>query len=207
MAGSPAAAVGGSRSVGLGEPGFEQGEGVRIGDRVLFGSYASSRYALSRNGAIATAEASFSAAYGYDVRGEVFMNKSDFVALNAERAAAGEETYKNPRNFTGGSLKLLDARECARRPLNILLYELVDGAMRKRAVFNSQGQPVATIEVRRSGGTFEISAEIPDAVAWNVQLMNIPRLEHADGGTIEHSAAGVAIAAAPGSRHMRLRAG
>ncbi len=61
------------------------------------------------------------------VRGEVFMLKGDFGAMNAERAAAGEEIWKNPRNATGGSLKLLDARECARRPLQVLLYELVDG--------------------------------------------------------------------------------
>ena len=61
------------------------------------------------------------------VRGEVFMNKRDFAAMNAEREAAGEETWKNPRNAAGGSLKLLDPRECARRPLKVLLYELVDG--------------------------------------------------------------------------------
>ena len=61
------------------------------------------------------------------VRGEAYMNKADFVALNADREAAGEETYKNPRNFTGGSLKLLDTREVARRPIKVLLYELVAG--------------------------------------------------------------------------------
>ena len=61
------------------------------------------------------------------VRGEVYMNKADFAAINAERETAGEEIWKNARNFTGGSLKLLDPRECARRPLKILLYELVGG--------------------------------------------------------------------------------
>jgi DNA ligase (NAD+) len=61
------------------------------------------------------------------VRGEVFMLRRDFEAINAERALASEEPWKNPRNFTGGSLKLLDPRECARRPLQVLLYELVDG--------------------------------------------------------------------------------
>jgi DNA ligase (NAD+) len=61
------------------------------------------------------------------VRGEAFMFRRDFDAINADRVAAGEETWKNPRNFAGGSLKLLDPRECARRPLNVLLYELVDG--------------------------------------------------------------------------------
>jgi DNA ligase (NAD+) len=61
------------------------------------------------------------------VRGEVFMHKRDFAAINVEREAAGEETWKNPRNAAGGSLKLLDPRECARRPLKVLLYEIVDG--------------------------------------------------------------------------------
>jgi DNA ligase (NAD+) len=61
------------------------------------------------------------------VRGEVFMLRRDFDAVNADRAGAGEDLWKNPRNATGGSLKLLDARECARRPLHVLLYELVGG--------------------------------------------------------------------------------
>ncbi|MEA2695923.1 MAG: ligase [Myxococcales bacterium] len=61
------------------------------------------------------------------VRGEVFMDKADFAALNQERALAGEELWKNARNFTGGSLKLLDPRLCATRPLRVILYEVVGG--------------------------------------------------------------------------------
>jgi DNA ligase (NAD+) len=61
------------------------------------------------------------------VRGEVFMDKRDFAAMNQEREEAGEEIWKNARNATGGSLKLLDPRECARRPLKLLLYEVVGG--------------------------------------------------------------------------------
>ncbi|MES1157562.1 MAG: NAD-dependent DNA ligase LigA, partial [Haliangium ochraceum] len=61
------------------------------------------------------------------VRGEVFMFRRDFDAMNAQRVADEEEPWKNPRNATGGSLKLLDARECARRPLQVLLYEVMNG--------------------------------------------------------------------------------
>jgi len=61
------------------------------------------------------------------VRGEVYMDKRDFAAVNEEKEQAGEEVWKNARNATGGSLKLLDPRECARRPLKALLYELVGG--------------------------------------------------------------------------------
>ncbi|MSP63872.1 MAG: NAD-dependent DNA ligase LigA [Myxococcales bacterium] len=59
------------------------------------------------------------------VRGEVYMERAAFDALNRERAAAGEEPYKNPRNFTGGTLKQLDPRIVATRPLKLFLYEVV----------------------------------------------------------------------------------
>jgi DNA ligase (NAD+) len=64
---------------------------------------------------------------GITVRGEAFISKKDFEAVNAERTLAGEELWKNARNAAGGSLKLLDPREAARRPLQVILYELVDG--------------------------------------------------------------------------------
>lgn len=58
-------------------------------------------------------------------RGEVYMERAALQALNTERLAAGEDPFKNARNATGGSLKLLDARECAKRPLKVVVYELV----------------------------------------------------------------------------------
>src|SRR5690242_5455303 len=57
-----------------------------------------------------------------EVRGEVYLTKSGFQKLNSERKAAGEETFANPRNAAAGSLKQLDPRIVAKRPLNILLY-------------------------------------------------------------------------------------
>jgi DNA ligase (NAD+) len=59
-----------------------------------------------------------------EVRGEVYLTKSGFEKLNAERKAAGEETFANPRNAAAGSLKQLDARLVAKRPLDIVLYGL-----------------------------------------------------------------------------------
>lgn len=57
-----------------------------------------------------------------EVRGEVYMLRDGFAKLNAERAAAGEELYANPRNTTAGSLKQLDPKIVAKRPLDIVLY-------------------------------------------------------------------------------------
>jgi DNA ligase (NAD+) len=59
-----------------------------------------------------------------EVRGEVYMTRAGFKKLNEERAAAGEEVFANARNSAAGSLKQLDPRLVAKRPLSILLYGL-----------------------------------------------------------------------------------
>ena len=59
-----------------------------------------------------------------EVRGEVYLTKAGFEKLNAERKAAGEEPFANPRNAAAGSLKQLDPRIVARRPLDIVLYAM-----------------------------------------------------------------------------------
>ena len=61
------------------------------------------------------------------VRGEIFMTKAEFEAINAERARRGEELFKNPRNTAAGSIKQQDPREVAKRPMRTILYEVVDG--------------------------------------------------------------------------------
>jgi DNA ligase (NAD+) len=65
-----------------------------------------------------------------EVRGEVYLTKAGFEKLNAERKAAGEEEFANPRNAAAGSLKQLDPRIVAKRPLDIVVYGLghVEGA-------------------------------------------------------------------------------
>jgi len=57
-----------------------------------------------------------------EVRGEVFMTRKGFLALNRERAKDGLELFANPRNAAAGSLKLLDPREVSKRPLDAIIY-------------------------------------------------------------------------------------
>ena len=59
-----------------------------------------------------------------EIRGEIYMTQAEFERLNAERAAAGEELYANPRNTAAGTIKQLDPAEVARRKLSIVLYSV-----------------------------------------------------------------------------------
>lgn len=60
-----------------------------------------------------------------EVRGEVYMTHADFRRLNERALAEGRAAYVNPRNTTAGTLKLLDPRLVARRPLQLACYAVV----------------------------------------------------------------------------------
>ncbi len=63
-----------------------------------------------------------------EVRGEVFMRNAELERLNRLREAAGEEPFRNPRNTTAGTLKLLDPCLVAQRRLEIFVYEITPGS-------------------------------------------------------------------------------
>lgn len=58
----------------------------------------------------------------FEIRGEIFLPKADFEKMNKERAEQGLELYANPRNTASGTLKQLDSREVAKRPLRAMMY-------------------------------------------------------------------------------------
>ena len=57
-----------------------------------------------------------------EVRGEVFFPIKDFEKLNKQREENGEDLFANPRNAAAGTLRQLDSRVTAKRPLDILIY-------------------------------------------------------------------------------------
>lgn len=60
-----------------------------------------------------------------EIRGEIIMLKKDFQALNAAREAAGEPLFANPRNLAAGTIRQLDPRLVASRPLQFRAYDLL----------------------------------------------------------------------------------
>ncbi|TAM11319.1 MAG: NAD-dependent DNA ligase LigA [Nevskiaceae bacterium] len=88
-----------------------------------------------------------------EVRGEVLMTRSGFEHMNAELAAAGQKTFVNPRNAAAGSLRQMDARITARRPLTFFAYAhgVVEGWTLPAthhellALYRTWGLPVSTL--------------------------------------------------------------
>ena len=61
-----------------------------------------------------------------DIRGEVYMARREFIKLNEERRLKGDALFANPRNAAAGSLRQMDPRITATRPLDIFLYGIGD---------------------------------------------------------------------------------
>ena len=96
------------------------------------------------------------------VRGEVYIKKSDFEALNARREEEGAALFANPRNAAAGSLRQLDSRISASRPLDFMAYGVgsADGASFASqagmlSAFAGWGLPVNG-DVRKRIGIYEV---------------------------------------------------
>ncbi|MDO6963498.1 NAD-dependent DNA ligase LigA [Rhizobium alvei] len=103
-----------------------------------------------------------------EVRGEVYMAKADFEALNAQMIAEGKPTYVNPRNTAAGSLRQLDPKVTANRKLRFFAYAWgemsempAETQMGMVEAFRAWGFPVNPL-MRRLSSTEELLAHYKD---------------------------------------------
>jgi DNA ligase (NAD+) len=103
----------------------------------------------------------------FEVRGEVYLSRSGFEKLNKERAEEGQPLFANPRNAAAGSLRQLDSRVTAKRPLDIYIYGLGYAEEETGGIATNRAMPPThwdTMEYLKSLG-FRISphnAYVPD---------------------------------------------
>lgn len=73
----------------------------------------------------------------FEVRGEVFMLKNDFLLLNKSQSEKGEKTFANPRNAAAGTLRQLDPSVAVKRPLRFYAYNIFSSTTQ---ITNSQAE-------------------------------------------------------------------
>lgn len=73
----------------------------------------------------------------FEVRGEVFIKKADFIKINEEQERRGEKTFANPRNTAAGTLKQKDSKAVASRPLNFFSYQIITSEKQLKTQFEN----------------------------------------------------------------------
>ena len=73
----------------------------------------------------------------FEVRGEVFIKKHDFIKINQEQEKKGDKIFANARNTAAGTLKVKDSRIVARRPLNFYAYSLMTDEIKLKTQFET----------------------------------------------------------------------
>lgn len=104
------------------------------------------------------------------VRGEVYMRKDEFEEMNERRADEGKDPFANPRNAAAGSLRQLDPKVTAKRPLRIFSYDVAEVGTHG---FESQKKIMETLPkwgLRVNGDWIKICKGVKDLVDYHAQL-------------------------------------
>jgi DNA ligase (NAD+) len=121
------------------------------------------------------------------VRGEVYTPIADFQRFNARQEQTGERTYANPRNFAAGSLRQLDARITAGRPLKLWVYQIIalEGAPAPRSQW-------ATLDYLRALG-FPVEARIRRFDDWDALVAHCEAWGQTERSRLPYEADGLVI--------------
>jgi len=99
------------------------------------------------------------------VRGEVYMTKTEFDAFNARQGRAGEKTFANPRNAAAGSLRQLDPKVTAGRPLHVYAWEMAPSSTGRPGTHWACLERLAALGLRTNPLCRRV-ATCDDAVEW-----------------------------------------
>lgn len=125
-----------------------------------------------------------------EVRGEVFMRKPDFHALNASREAAGQPKFANPRNAAAGSLRQLDAAITASRPLQYYVYAV--GEVKRRALsLKNEGIGMTQMEMLSTLAAYGFSVNTHIQVDSVADIMKFYEHANAQRATLPYDIDGV----------------
>jgi DNA ligase (NAD+) len=104
-----------------------------------------------------------------EVRGEVFMPRADFEALNRSLEESGEATFANPRNAAAGAVRQKDPAATARRPLDIFLYHV---SRAEGLTFSTYGQTLQALSEAgfKTNPRTEPCASVDDVIAYCARL-------------------------------------
>jgi len=112
-----------------------------------------------------------------EIRGEIIIYKEDFAALNSKREAAGESVYANPRNLAAGSIRQLDPRLAAARPLRFRAWDIMRDNVNDVAT-NAEAYEIIKALGLSSGSQSEVLRDV-DAIMkfadkWDKKRQSLP---------------------------------
>ncbi len=112
-----------------------------------------------------------------EIRGEVVMLKNDFEALNQVQAERGEPLFKNPRNLAAGTIRQLDPKLVAARPLTFIAYDLLRDYPGEVPTNDFAYKTLTALGIRRNhqAQTFSNLAEVMKFVdEWDIRRTELP---------------------------------
>lgn len=112
-----------------------------------------------------------------EIRGEIVMLKHDFEMLNKKQSAAGKPTFANPRNLAAGTIRQLDPKLVAERPLTFIAYDLIRDTPADIATNMQAYEFLTKLGVRRNqqASTFNSLASVMEFVhSWDKKRHDLP---------------------------------
>lgn len=102
-----------------------------------------------------------------EIRGEIVMLKDDFSALNEKQRALGKPEFANPRNLAAGTIRQLDPRLVAERPLTFIAYDLIRDAAEEVPTNMAAYEYLTALGIRRN-----MQASVFDSITEVMQFVN-----------------------------------